>query len=208
MYNKFNDWLNEIFSPDREEKDLSRFSVKESFNFCTELFNNTTEHFKDKNLIEANQIINFLVSGNSLSDGLRSVDVSENEKIEFVKSTYSLNRDFFLPNCPVGLSHLNQVSYDLNGICYMFWDALPYFLDPADTANAAVNFAILGTLEQTLRLPSIPCIEGALHGLGHAQMRYPNEVEIIIDKFLNLHDDKIPLELKIYAQNAKLGNIA
>jgi hypothetical protein len=65
---------------------------------------------------------------------------------------------------------------------------------------------ILGVLESTLQLDSIPCRESALHGLGHWQPYYPERVGEIIDQF-SMTRPEMPDKLRTYMLNAYTGYV-
>lgn len=48
----------------------------------------------------------------------------------------------------------------------------------------SVDDVMLYLMERTLRLESEPCREGALHGLGHWRLSYPDRIKAIIDRWL------------------------
>lgn len=86
----------------------------------------------------------------------------------------------------------------------MWWDMCPlpgnsYFPDTQRT-----DAVILEVLEETLRLPSPACQEGALQGLGHLCHLYRWEIERIIDDYLKRERRLYP-ELRQYASNARSG---
>lgn len=94
----------------------------------------------------------------------------------------------------------------LNGTCYMWWDIcpLPYpFRTPQARATLSV---VLDVLQETLRLPSPACQEGALHGLGHLQSDAPVEVQRIIDDYLRQKAGVHPA-LRDYARRAQSGSV-
>ena len=59
-------------------------------------------------------------------------------------------------------------------------------------------------MAEILALDSLACQESALHGLGHWQHAYPEEVQQIIDRFLNANKNLRP-ELAAYARSARTG---
>ncbi len=61
-------------------------------------------------------------------------------------------------------------------------------------------------MRRTLDLSSDACRESALHGLGHWHLEYPQQVEAIIDRFLDSHPD-LRSELKAYARAARKGRV-
>ena len=81
--------------------------------------------------------------------------------------------------------------------CFMFFDIAN--IDLGDET-------VLDVLEEALRLPSVPCQRSALHGLGHAQMRSPKDVESIVDAWLE-RNPYAPQELRDYARAARIGYV-
>jgi hypothetical protein len=73
-----------------------------------------------------------------------------------------------------------------------------------ETALYSVDEAILHVMAQTLRLESEPCREGALHGLGHWHLSYPDRTAAIIEAWLS-RQPRISPELRRYAMNARAG---
>jgi hypothetical protein len=94
----------------------------------------------------------------------------------------------------------------LNLVCYMWWDIIPFGGQPNNPERSEFDQEILNVLESTLQLDSIPCEESALHGLGHWQQDYPQQVTEIIDKFLQGQAD-LREELRAYALNAYRGYV-
>jgi len=68
--------------------------------------------------------------------------------------------------------------------CYMWWDIFPCW-GGANCGEQALHRACLDTLAEILAIPSELCRLSALHGLNHWHMHYPNEVEKMINAFLN-----------------------
>jgi hypothetical protein len=88
----------------------------------------------------------------------------------------------------------------------MWWDLIPIGGQPDSPDHTDLDREILGVMESTLRIDSVPCQESALHGLGHWHLQYPQRVEGIIETFLKEHG-KIREELQRYAINAARGCI-
>lgn len=118
----------------------------------------------------------------------------------------------FAKVCTDHLSHLDRGPSPpapvnpVNLACYMWWDLFPSWGEPGDPSRAELDGVVLAVLRTILHLPSTPCRESALHGLGHWQMHYPAQVEHIIDEFLHT-GGKISPELRAYALNARRGYI-
>jgi hypothetical protein len=88
----------------------------------------------------------------------------------------------------------------------MWWDIIPFFGAPKDPARADLDTTALSVMKTTLALPSIPCRESALHGLGHWHLYYPNQVEEIIDDARRNARAWSP-ELTAYAEQARTGYV-
>jgi hypothetical protein len=86
----------------------------------------------------------------------------------------------------------------------MWWDLLPIVGEPDNPARKALDETVLSVMARILTLDNIACQEGALHGLGHWQMFYPEQVQAIIGDFLGTHIALRP-ELKAYARRAREG---
>lgn len=69
-----------------------------------------------------------------------------------------------------------------------------------------IHQATLSAMSEVLDLPSELCQFSALHGLGHWHAHYPEQVEQIVDAFLDRHQDLRP-HLIEYASRARLGSV-
>ena len=85
----------------------------------------------------------------------------------------------------------------LDFVCFMFFDVAS--LDLGDET-------VLDVLEDILALPSVPCQRSALHGLGHAHMKAPQQVQAVVDRWLQTHPDARQ-ELRDYALAARTGSV-
>ncbi len=122
-----------------------------------------------------------------------------------VRSCSGLYRDLFARRCSSHLSHRDERgAHPLNGICYMLWDMIPIGPEPTLGHRSRLDSVLLDVMIGALQLCSDPCRESALHGLGHWQLGYPEEVEAAIDSFLHTSKRLRP-ELRHYAENAKRG---
>jgi len=92
----------------------------------------------------------------------------------------------------------SQSRSTLESICFMFWDTAPIVELGEDT--------VLDVLEDTLALSSVPCQRAALHGLGHAHMSAPKQVQVIVDRWLQKHPHA-PQDLREYAMQARAGMV-
>lgn len=123
-----------------------------------------------------------------------------------IRAIYTLFAQCLAKRCSPHLSHLDEPSANpLNGICYMWWDIFPLYAEPDNPALVERDAEFLEVMRRMLWLPSDACREGALHGLGHWQLRYPH-VTGIINTFLLLHPLLRPA-LRSYALRARHGAI-
>jgi hypothetical protein len=123
-----------------------------------------------------------------------------------IQSIFDLYAKCFAARCSKGLGHLDEVNDPLNNICYMWWDVFPAWVDPSDEAELNEGDEYIAVMERCLSLSHEACLEGALHGLGHWQMNYPERVATIIDRFLRERPDLRP-ELVVYARRARVGAV-
>jgi hypothetical protein len=155
------------------------------------------------------QGIEYLVS-NSCSNYMYHVIeqvVPWNDRRECIRAIPRLFASFFAERCSEGLSHRGEATANpLNGICYMWWDVMPYWGRGNQPAYAEQDREFLGAMERILTLRSLACQESALHGLGHWHLYYPQNVEVIIDHFLEEHPRLRP-ELRLYAEHARTGSV-
>jgi hypothetical protein len=126
-------------------------------------------------------------------------------RIRCVKSFRSLFEKLFAARCSGDLIHLKPAEFNpLNLACYMWWDIIPFSGAPDDPKRAELDAAALSVMEEILSIESLPCGESALHGLGHWQPCYPQQVGDIIDRALN-RPNAWPGTLKTYALSARSG---
>ena len=123
-----------------------------------------------------------------------------------IRSIYDLYAKCFAKRCAEGLGHTSEVTNPLNTICYMWWDVFPAWPDPKDASLSAEAEEYIQVMERCLSLTHQACLEGALHGLGHWQLIFPERVEPIVDQFLRKRDDLRP-ELTLYARHARNGEV-
>ena len=134
-------------------------------------------------------------------------DVPLDLRINCVRSIRQVFEQLFSGLCSEHLLHLDEKgAAPLNLVCFMWWDLVPLLLEPDDSSKAAISRAALEVMDDTLKIDSIACQESALHGLGHWQLFYPDEVAEIVDRFLKENPDLRP-ELKEYALNAREGHV-
>jgi hypothetical protein len=83
----------------------------------------------------------------------------------------------------------------------MFWDVAPIVPGREDTVREVVK-----VLEATLALDSAVCQHAALHGLGHWHHAAPDEVSLIVGRWLQGHP-QAPDKLRDYAAQASVGSV-
>ena len=153
---------------------------------------------------QVGQGLNMIVS-NSCSDHAFSIvggHAPWHARQRAIRSIY----DVYSKRCAQGLGHLDEGDNPLNMICYMWWDVFPAWIDPKDATRASEADGYIGVMERCLSLKHHACLEGALHGLGHWQLYFPEKVEPVIDQFLRERNDLRP-ELVRYARCARNGAV-
>ena len=175
--------------------------------YLTQAFENATQVFQPFSDAQLNQGLWYIVD-NACSDhmfALMDLSVPWQARRRCIHSIHQLYEQTFARRCTPHLSHIDEPGAGpLNLVCYMWWDLIPLYGDPNDPAHKDIDQAILEVMDSTLQLDSIACQESALHGLGHWQRQYPQQVTEIIDRFLNRHN-ALPGALRSYAMNAYRG---
>ncbi len=116
----------------------------------------------------------------------------------------TLFEKLFLPRCSPHLSHLDEPGTNpINSPIYMWWDIAPLGAPTQDPEAATINHKILDVMDHILTLPSDPCRESSLHGLGHWASTYPDRTADIIDRFLHHRATTLRPELLTYANAAR-----
>jgi hypothetical protein len=87
--------------------------------------------------------------------------------------------------------------------CYMWWDIFPTHGTP-NAGGADLDDACLNTMAAILTIPSELCQLSALHGLNHWHLHHAEEVESIVDKFLQRKSGLTPRMVE-YAATARSG---
>ena len=163
----------------------------DTIRFLTRAFENSAEAFKPYSDAQLNQGLWFIGSNACSNHMFAFLDpgVPWADRQRCVRSIHTLFEDCFAKRCTPHLSHLDEPGANpLNMVCYMWWDIIPIAPQPNDPEQINLEEEILGVMESTLQLDSIACQEGALHGLGHWQPYYPQQVTEIIDTFLQHQD--------------------
>jgi hypothetical protein len=127
-------------------------------------------------------------------------------RLTVIEAIYDLYAYCFRTRCTETLSHLNEPASELNGICYMFWDT-NCSLSSLESVRDKEQFeeAVFRVLGRILTIPHRACREGALHGLGHLQIEYPERVAALVDTFLQ--HAELDDALRQYALRARGGRV-
>ena len=178
---------------------------EESARFITKLFTekeHLEEYLDEQVCLGLDYIINPAFSNHMFF--FYEDDVPLKTRLDCLSSFESLFNGYFAEHCSATLGHLDQQpSNAVNRICYMWWDVIPLFGHPEEPMKKKLDQPILDLQKQILSIDSIACQESALHGLGHWQCKYPQEVDDIISDYLR---KAAPTkELHAYASAARVG---
>ena len=215
----FEEWLTYVF--DHPASDLNQAwywdldrdwwdeNPADCLRFMTRAFENAAKVLAPFSDAQLNQGLWFIVS-NACSNhmfALLDENVPWPERQRCIRSIHQLYEQCFARRCSPHLSHVDEPGANpLNLVCYMWWDLIPIAGRPDDPTRRAIDEDILQVMESTLQLDSIPCREGALHGLGHWQHEYPTRVGEIIDRF-SMTRPELPEKLRTYMINAYVGYV-
>lgn len=184
-------------------------NAADSIRFLTQAFENAAEVFQPYSDAQLNQGLWFIAS-NSCSNhmfGLMDESVPWTARQRCIYSIHQLYEQCFAKRCTPHLSHIDEPGAGpLNMVCYMWWDIIPISGHSEDPARKEFDQAILQVMDSTLQLDSIACRESALHGLGHWQHAYPEQVGEIINRFSMSHRN-LRKELGTYMMNAFTGYV-
>ena len=86
----------------------------------------------------------------------------------------------------------------------MWWDIFPTYGNP-NVGEADLHRACIKTMEAMLTMPSELCQLSALHGLNHWHLHHAEEVEPIVDVFLQKGSGLTPRIVE-YAATARSGH--
>lgn len=126
-------------------------------------------------------------------------------RVECVRACATVFESVFAPRCAPVLSHLDEPAPQwLNAVCYMWWDIAPLGERAPAPERERLLHASIKSLGRILALENIACQEAALHGLGHLQVRAPDAVADLVDRFVEARSDA-RRELLAYARAARSG---
>lgn len=193
----------------------------------TRLFSAPREPISDYSLAQVSQGYEFLGGACwGCACTLTDLRLPEPDRVACVRAMETLYRELFAGHCAPALSHVRYSENPLNGVCYMWWDMLPWgdyedlgrpteddaelgAFDWRVVPEKLVRFrllhaAMLDALREILRIDHRACRDGALHGLGHLQEHYPREVSQIVREFLG-RERSLSEDLVAYAEAAAEG---
>ncbi len=153
--------------------------------------------------------LEYLIS-NAFSDyplGLLDTIVPIDLRARCIRNMFTIYEQVFALRCSPELNCSGRRPVNpLNDVCYMWWDILPFSEKSFPVNERILEETALVVMESTLDLESLPCHEGALHGLGHWQSGYPDRVKQVIGDYLQ-RNPSLPPELRDYAQDAQRGYV-
>ena len=210
----FEEWIDFVFSKGETERDW--ISGDDFPNWSVDAA--TTLEYIEKTFRESASVLAGF-SNSQLSNGLNFIhNASHSDTVHlFQKGNLPLDRrlsclqsirflysDCFAKRCDNVLSNWNEVANPLNGVCYMWWDVFVIFDNGDSTEEKLLSNECISVMKTALDIDHVACQESALHGLGHWQVDYSNEVSAIINDFLESHPG-LESELRNYAKSAQRG---
>ena len=212
----FEQWINGIFEHPVSKPawywDLAADTCVEddetNVDYLARLFADSDRLLRRFDNAQVNQGLNLIVDC-SCSDHSFSIvggDAPWAARRRAIRAIYDVYAKCFAKRCADTLRNCEAEDNPLNYICFMWWDSFPAWGDPNDPSRSDEADEYLGVMERCLSLTHHACLEGALHGLGHWHLIFPERVEPIIDRFLRERHDLRP-ELVAYARSAREGAV-
>lgn len=172
-----------------------------------ETFERSTKLLRRFSDAQINYGLMSLVSGGHLAAVLANNRVEVGLKQRVLEAFPVLFETTMAERCTAHLSHFDEPgSGAVNSVCYMWWDAMGYYGNPNLPEQRTLDMTALATLQQILAISHEACQESALHGLGHLQSSYPDEVDSIISQWL-ADGPSIREALRRYADAARNGMV-
>jgi hypothetical protein len=212
----FDDWLNALFGHDADsfEKYLRfrgksrcvEISSRKEIEYVTQAFENAGTVFARFTNDQLHWGFWYLISSNSntMNRILLEAKIEQAVTERCVRSFYDVYAQLFAKRCSPYVSHGRQTTENpLNSVCYMWWDIFPFW--GSLVGKPYLDDLFLQVMERTLELPSIPCQESALHGLGHIPTHQAQVIEII-DRYL-ARNPNLDTALQKYALRAQESDI-
>jgi len=211
----FDEWVRRVFAHEvinhdwwwKEDTDWNELPAVISLEYLSRLFEESGHLLRTFSDAQVDQGL-WMVLG-PVSDHVRALEdltVQWPIRLRCVRSILILFR-MFESRCSHHLAHFDEPgSNPLNSICYMFWDIFQVSGRSKEPVYADLDHALLAVMQEILAQPSNACRESALHGLGHWQAMYPEEVAKIVDSFI-ADNPKLRPELRLYAERSRAGNV-
>jgi len=186
----FDAWVRHYFDhpvtdPPWHEADdapLAELAPRQVLAHAARLFKEAGEQLAPYTDAQVNQGLSLLIDeGGSPLYALGETTVPLAERLHCLYSMAELFARCFAPRCA---PQLGGTGGDLNPVCYMWWDVFPLYGQPENPLRREIDNACLWVMETTLGLPSLPCQESALHGLGHWRTYYPDRCQTVISEYL------------------------
>jgi hypothetical protein len=179
----------------------------QSVEYMTRLFSEPVERLSAFTDAQLDQGFWYLLSIGGIMSELNNEAVPLKSRVACIESFAPLFAKLFKQRCTPHLGHLSQEdSGELNSSCYMWWDIMPLYPQSKLASIKACEEVALVVMEEIGNIDSIACKESALHGLGHWNSYYPDQVKLIIKKFI-LKNKSISADLLLYAESAAIGQI-
>jgi len=166
------------------------------------------DHLKRYSLEQVAQGIWFLIGESSPGEStyaLLNSEVPLNLRIDCVRAVANFFRKLVAPMAP---GRADEQQDDFQAACYMLWDILPTHGGPTYGPNAGceseLHLACLNTMAEILSIPSQLCQLSALHGLNHWHSHYAEQVEQIVDNFID-RTPSLTSRIIEYAGKARAG---
>jgi hypothetical protein len=216
MHSRYQEWLSFVF--DHEVTDPQWHFQPGTLDFdgtetdyavlIADTFQNSGRDLRRFSDAHVNQGLWMLVSpsGGDFIFSLRDGSAPLTAKVNGIRSVFDLYKHCLAPRCTQVLGHCNQSgSSPLNSICYMFWDICPLICLEEAAERSELADAVFRALEKTLEIEHRACREGALHGLGHFALYYPERAKQAIDRFMQAN--QIDPILMNYAESAARAGV-
>ena len=215
---EFDEWVSHIFDHDApeivtyeeimDEIEWDGFA-EQKIAYMAQLFERPRPILDPYSDLQLQHGFEYLIS-NLLSDyplGLHDSSVPLDLRAHCIRNMYTVFDRVFAVRCSPELACSGRRSASrLNDTCYMWWDILAFGSKSVPIQDRILDETALTVMELTLCLESLPCQEGALHGLGHWYHDYPERVRATIGDYLE-RNSAMPTELRAYAQNARRGYV-
>jgi hypothetical protein len=209
------DWLLHVFDhPAAEpewwwapEAEVLRLAPEQAVEALTRLFEGAEDLLQDLPDDRAAQGFWYLVSAADYLKALGDPELPQAPRLKALTAIEALFRGCFAKRCAPVLSHLGEAGGPLNGICHLWWDAVPFSAKFWGEESDLFAKACLAVMERTLAIPHDAVRESALLGLALWHEPHPAEVRRIVTGFV----DRTPglrAELLDYAAGAAQGVIS